>query len=104
MMTIILLYAAEGLPAGIFHDLVAVWLLEAHDISLGSLGLVSLLALPWTLKALWSPLVDRSSVDFECLGRRGADHARPALASDGHARLGNARAAHDCIRYGGCGH
>ena len=61
MMTIILLYAAEGLPAGIFHDLVAVWLLEAHNISLGSLGLVSLLALPWTLKALWSPLVDRWS-------------------------------------------
>ena len=45
MMTIILLYAAEGLPAGIFHDLVAVWLLEAHDISLGSLVLVSLLVL-----------------------------------------------------------
>lgn len=61
MTTIVLLYAAEGLPAGIFHDLVAVWLLEAHNISLGSLGLVSLLAMPWTLKALWSPLVDRWS-------------------------------------------
>lgn len=61
MTTIVLLYAAEGLPAGIFHDLVAVWLLEVHDISLGSLGLVSLLAMPWTLKALWAPLVDRWS-------------------------------------------
>jgi PAT family beta-lactamase induction signal transducer AmpG len=59
LWTISLLYVAEGLPAGIFHDLVQVWLLEAHDVSLGSLGLVSLLAMPWTLKALWSPLVDR---------------------------------------------
>jgi PAT family beta-lactamase induction signal transducer AmpG len=61
MWIVVLLYLAEGLPAGIFHDLVAVWLLEAHDISLGSLGLVSLLAMPWTLKAIWSPLVDRWS-------------------------------------------
>ena len=55
-----ILYVAEGLPAGIFHDLVQVWLLEAHNVSLGELGLVSLLALPWTLKALWAPLVDRT--------------------------------------------
>jgi len=61
MWTVILLYMAEGLPAGIFHDLVAVWLLKAHQIELSSLGLVSLLAMPWTLKALWSPLVDRWS-------------------------------------------
>ncbi len=55
-----LLYVAEGLPAGIFHDLVQVWLLEEHAVSLGELGLISLLALPWTLKALWAPLVDRT--------------------------------------------
>ena len=55
-----LLYVAEGLPAGIFHDLVQVWLLEAHAVSLGELGLVSLLALPWTFKAVWAPMVDRT--------------------------------------------
>jgi len=55
-----ILYVAEGLPAGIFYDLVQVWLLEAHDVSVAEIGLVSLLALPWTLKALWAPLVDRT--------------------------------------------
>jgi MFS transporter, PAT family, beta-lactamase induction signal transducer AmpG len=59
MWTVAGLYVAEGLPAGIFHDLVQVWLLEAHAVSLTELGLVSLLAMPWTFKALWSPLVDR---------------------------------------------
>lgn len=54
-----LLYAAEGLPAGIFHELVQAWLIDQHDISESALGIISLLALPWTLKALWSPLVDR---------------------------------------------
>ncbi len=59
LVSVAMLYAAEGLPAGIFHELVQVWLIEAHDMPLGQLGLVTLLAMPWTLKALWSPLVDR---------------------------------------------
>jgi PAT family beta-lactamase induction signal transducer AmpG len=54
-----LLYAAEGLPAGIFHELVGAWLITEHKVSPSALGIISLLALPWTLKALWSPLVDR---------------------------------------------
>lgn len=54
-----LLYASEGLPAGIFHELVQAWLIDQYDISESMLGIISLLALPWTLKALWSPLVDR---------------------------------------------
>ena len=60
MMMVALLYVAEGLPAGIFHDLVQVWLLEAHNVSLGEIGMVSLLALPWTFKAIWAPLIDRT--------------------------------------------
>ncbi len=60
MWTVAALYVAEGIPAGIFHDLVQVWLLEEHDTSLTQLGLISLLAMPWTFKALWSPLVDRT--------------------------------------------
>ncbi len=59
MTMVAALYIAEGIPAGIFHDLVQVWLLEARGTSLGELGMVSLLAMPWTFKALWSPLVDR---------------------------------------------
>jgi len=60
MWMVAALYVAEGIPAGIFHDLVQVWLLEAHGASLTELGLISLLAMPWTFKALWSPLVDRT--------------------------------------------
>jgi PAT family beta-lactamase induction signal transducer AmpG len=68
LATVAVLYAAEGLPAGIFHELVQVWLIEAHDMPLGQLGLVSLLALPWTLKALWSPLIDRFGTAARWIG------------------------------------
>ena len=54
-----LLYVAEGLPAGIFHNLVDVWLLKDREVDLGTIGLVSLLGLPWSLKLLWSPVIDR---------------------------------------------
>ena len=67
MWMVAALYVAEGIPAGIFHDLVQVWLLEAHGASLTELGLISLLAMPWTFKAIWSPLVDRCAVVF-CFG------------------------------------
>jgi PAT family beta-lactamase induction signal transducer AmpG len=55
-----LLYVAEGLPAGIFHNLVDVWLIKDRGVDLGTIGMVSLLGLPWSLKLLWSPLVDRT--------------------------------------------
>jgi len=53
-----LLYFAEGLPFGIAVDNVPVYLRD-HGVSLEQIGLVSLLGLPWTLKVLWAPLVDR---------------------------------------------
>jgi PAT family beta-lactamase induction signal transducer AmpG len=63
-----LLYAAEGLPAGIFHELVQAWLIDAHGVKPSTLGIISLLALPWTLKALWSPLVDRVGTAGKWIG------------------------------------
>ncbi len=50
--------AGEGLPFGIFKDLVPVWL-RAAGVSLPAIGGLSALAAPWSLKVLWSPLVDR---------------------------------------------
>ena len=41
-----LLYVAEGLPAGIFHNLVDVWLLKDREVDLGTIGMVSLLVYP----------------------------------------------------------
>ncbi|HEX6106433.1 MAG TPA: MFS transporter [Gemmatimonadales bacterium] len=49
---------ASGLPFGLFNDLVPV-LLRARGASLAQIGLLSTLALPWALKFLWAPAVDR---------------------------------------------
>lgn len=52
------LYFAEGMPFGIAKDVWPVYF-RLHGVSLTDIGLMSLLGLPWTLKVLWSPLVDR---------------------------------------------
>ncbi len=53
-----LLYAAQGLPYGVVHKIWPVYY-RAHGVSLTEIGLMSLLALPWSWKPLWAPLVDR---------------------------------------------
>jgi MFS transporter, PAT family, beta-lactamase induction signal transducer AmpG len=53
-----LLYVAEGLPYGVVNELVPVWL-KVRGLSLEDLGLLQLVGLPWVLKPLWAPLVDR---------------------------------------------
>lgn len=61
------LYFSQGLPFGFFTQALPV-LLRKEGYSLGQIGLTSLLALPWALKFLWAPAVDRySNVRF---GRR----------------------------------
>ena len=55
---IAILYFAEGLPFGIAYDLWPVYF-RRHGVSLREIGLMSLLFMPWTLKMLWAPLVDR---------------------------------------------
>ncbi len=52
------MYLAEGTPFGIVKDVLPVYF-RVHGVSLTEIGLVSLLGLPWTLKVVWSPLVDR---------------------------------------------
>jgi len=55
---IAVLYFAEGLPFGIVNDVLPVYF-KVHGVSLTEIGFMALLNLPWTLKVLWSPLVDR---------------------------------------------
>lgn len=55
---IAILYFAEGLPFGIAYDVWPVYL-RVHGVSLREIGFMSLLSLPWTLKLLWAPAVDR---------------------------------------------
>ncbi len=52
------LYLSQGLPFGFFTVGLPA-LMRQERLSLGQIGLASLLALPWALKFLWSPLVDR---------------------------------------------
>lgn len=52
------LYLAQGLPFGFFTQALPV-LLREMGVSLENIGLASLLALPWALKFVWAPAVDR---------------------------------------------
>jgi len=61
------LYLTQGLPFGFFYQSMPL-LLRQHGASLGEVGLASLLALPWALKFLWAPWVERSW--HPALGRR----------------------------------
>ena len=60
------LYFAQGLPFGFFTQALPV-LMRQEGMSLAVIGYSSLLALPWGLKWLWAPLVDRTG---SRLGRR----------------------------------
>ncbi len=59
MATLLALYVAQGLPSGLFAHALPVFWREA-GISLAWIGALKLLALPWILKALWAPVIDRS--------------------------------------------
>ena len=52
------LYFAQGFPFGIATDLLPVYYRQ-RGVSLTDIGLLSIIALPWTFKFLWAPLVDR---------------------------------------------
>jgi PAT family beta-lactamase induction signal transducer AmpG len=52
------LYFVQGMPYG-FQSTALVVYLRTQGISVGTITFLSLLSLPWALKALWAPLVDR---------------------------------------------
>lgn len=52
------LYFVQGMPFGFQATALPVYL-RTRGVSLTAIGFVGLLALPWMLKALWAPLVDR---------------------------------------------
>ena len=58
MRWVAILYFAEGFPYGVFLEVWSVYF-RAHGVSLKQIGLMALLGMPWTLKFLWAPLVDR---------------------------------------------
>ena len=58
---------SSGLPAFVILQMLPVWLSD-HDISVKAIGALTLVTLPYTLKFLWAPLLDRYFPQF--LGRR----------------------------------
>ena len=58
MRWVAILYFAEGFPYGVFLEVWSVYF-RAHGVSLKEIGLMALLGMPWTVKPLWAPLVDR---------------------------------------------
>lgn len=67
LLTAFIMGTASGLPL-----LITITLMQARakdaEVSLESIGLMSLVGLPYTLKFVWAPLFDRFSLPF--LGRR----------------------------------
>jgi PAT family beta-lactamase induction signal transducer AmpG len=67
MLVCIFLGFTSGMPLYVLIQLVPAWL-RSHEVDLATIGLFSLMSLPYTWKFLWSPLMDRFSLPF--LGRR----------------------------------
>ncbi len=58
---------AGGLPLLLTGSLLQAWMVES-DVDLGTIGLFALVGLPYTLKFVWAPLMDRYTPSL--LGRR----------------------------------
>src|SRR5665648_184451 len=58
------LYIAQSVPMSFFSTVVPVIMRQEH-YSLQSIGLLQLIKLPWILKFLWAPLIDRNAGDLK---------------------------------------
>ena len=67
MLTCVFLGFTSGMPLWVLISLVPAWL-RTEGIDLATIGLFSLMTIPYTWKFIWSPLMDRYKPPF--LGRR----------------------------------
>ncbi|SJM71459.1 MFS transporter [Psychrobacter piechaudii] len=58
MLVLLTLYFAQGLPSGFITQALPA-ILREYEVSLEMIGLSGLLLLPWALKFLWAPMVDK---------------------------------------------
>ncbi|KNG44264.1 acetyl-coenzyme a transporter 1 protein [Stemphylium lycopersici] len=65
-LLLVLLYFLQGIPMGLAHG--SVPFLLKHNVSYAAIGVFSLAAYPYSLKLLWSPIVD--AVWSPTVGRR----------------------------------
>ncbi|NLB25066.1 MAG: MFS transporter [Bacteroidales bacterium] len=59
-LTLLTLYLAQSIPMSFFSTVVPV-IMRMENYSLESIGYLQLIKLPWIIKFLWAPLVDRTS-------------------------------------------
>jgi predicted MFS family arabinose efflux permease len=59
--TFFCLYIAQTIPMSFFSTVIPVMMRQGH-FSLTEIGMVQLIKLPWILKCLWSPIIDRYNV------------------------------------------
>ena len=71
VLIVVLLGFSSGLPLALSGETLRVWMAD-RGVDLGTIGLLSLAGLPYTLKFLWAPVVDALNVPWfsERLGRR----------------------------------
>jgi PAT family beta-lactamase induction signal transducer AmpG len=71
VLIILLLGFSAGLPLALSGSTLAIWMTE-RGVDLGTIGLFSLVGLPYTFKFVWAPIVDALNVPFlsRTLGRR----------------------------------
>ncbi|MGU3494446.1 AmpG family muropeptide MFS transporter [Xanthobacteraceae bacterium A53D] len=71
VLVVILLGFSSGLPLALTGTTLSIWMTE-RQVDLATIGLFSLVGLPYTLKFLWAPLVDALDVPLlsRWLGRR----------------------------------
>jgi PAT family beta-lactamase induction signal transducer AmpG len=71
VLIILLLGFSSGLPLALSGETLRVWMAD-RGVDLGTIGLLTLAGLPYTLKFLWAPVVDAWDVPFlsRRLGRR----------------------------------
>jgi PAT family beta-lactamase induction signal transducer AmpG len=71
VLIVLLLGFSSGLPLALSGATLAIWMTE-RGVDLGTIGLFSLVGLPYTFKFIWAPVVDALDVPFlsRALGRR----------------------------------
>lgn len=62
--TFFCLYIAQAIPMSFFSTAIQVLMRQA-DYSLSSIALLQLIKLPWILKFLWAPLIDRHCITMK---------------------------------------
>lgn len=71
VLIVLFLGFSSGLPLALTGSTLTLWMAD-EGVDLGTIGLFSLVGLPYVLKFLWAPLVDAAPVPFfsKWLGRR----------------------------------